>query len=86
MQNYCQTEGQLTRRQEADLMSYENPSNFDCTNRLRNRMSDQKLNSNRALLTSYGSTDQGVNLVKKTITQLPRSNDLEHEERLLQDW
>ena len=24
------------------------------------------------MLTSYGSTDKGVNLVKQTITQLPR--------------
>ena len=40
------------------------------------------------MLTSYGSTDKGVNLVKQTITQLPRPQQRQEEEQGLmqQDW
>ena len=40
MPMYCQTEGQLSRRQETDRMSYEKLTQFDTNNKQYYRRSD----------------------------------------------
>ena len=68
-------------------MSYEKPIEFDTNKKQNPRRSDQQITDRRSMLTSYGSTDKGVNLVKQTITQLPRPQQRQEEQELMQqDW